>query len=313
MDYYKILNEKEYHHGLQYKFGLNVDPKEFNPSGSCSPGGIYFSREDILAFLDYGPWIRKVTLPDDVRVYENPGEPRKCKANKVILGKKEKITVKVIKRLIDEGADPKANNNYPLMWAATNGHYGIVKLLLQYTDTKTYFNDALNRATQNGYLDIVKLLLPLSDPKAYDSCALRNAALNGHLKIVKLLLPYSDPKACDSYALRYAALNGHLEIVKLLIPVSDPKANYSEALRFTAKYGYLKIVKLLLPLSDPKAKNSYALRWAAENGHLDIVKLLIPVSEIDDYVIEYCRRYCENQEIHDLIKASKKGNLNGLL
>ncbi|MDD4082362.1 MAG: hypothetical protein PHD05_03145, partial [Sphaerochaetaceae bacterium] len=124
MDYYKILNEKEYHHGLQYKFGLNIDPKEFNPSGDCEPGGIYFSREDILAFLDYGPWIRKVTLPDDVRVYENPSGPRKWKADKVILGKKEKITAKVIKRLIDEGADPKANNNYPLMWAATNGHYG---------------------------------------------------------------------------------------------------------------------------------------------------------------------------------------------
>ncbi|MDD4081769.1 MAG: ankyrin repeat domain-containing protein [Sphaerochaetaceae bacterium] len=219
MDYYKILNEKEYHHGLQYKFGLNIDPIKFNPRGNCSPGGIYFSREDILAFLDYGPWIRKVTLPDDAQVYENPGKPRKWKTDKVILGKKEKITAKVIKRLIDEGADPKVEGNWPLRWAAKNGH-----------------------------LEIVKLLLPLSDVKAFASEALRLAAVNGHLEIVKLLLP----------------------------------------------------------ISDPKVYNSEALRYAAENGHLEIVKLLIPVSEIDDYVINYCVGYCENQEILDLIISNKK-------
>jgi len=63
MNYYKILSKDECHHDLQYKTGLNVDPKPFNPCGNCEPGGIYFSREDILAFLGYGPWIRKVTLP----------------------------------------------------------------------------------------------------------------------------------------------------------------------------------------------------------------------------------------------------------
>jgi len=34
--------------------------------------------------------------------------------------------------------------------------------------------------------------------------------------------------------------------------------------------------------------------------------LLIPVSEIDDYVINYCVGYCENQEILDLIISNKK-------
>ena len=35
MNYYKILNESENHQGLQYKTGLNIDPKPFNPSGDC--------------------------------------------------------------------------------------------------------------------------------------------------------------------------------------------------------------------------------------------------------------------------------------
>jgi len=121
MDFYKILNEEEYHHNLQYKTGLNIDHVKFNPSGNCDPGGIYFSREDIFTFLEFGPWIRKVTLPEDAKIYENPGTPKKWKANKIILGEREKITTKVIKRLIKEGADPTSNNNFLLYWAIRYG------------------------------------------------------------------------------------------------------------------------------------------------------------------------------------------------
>jgi len=280
MDYYKILNEEECHYGLQYKFGLNIDPIKFNPSGDCRPGGIYFSKEDILYFIDYGPWIRKVTLPEDAQIYENPSKPKKWKADKIILGKKEKISAKVIKRLIDEGINPKIDDSFPLRWAA-----------------------------KKGYTEIVKLLIPVSDPKICDSEALRNAAENGHTEIVKLLIPVSDPKAYDSEALKLAAGNGHTEIVKLLIPVSDPKMDNSEALRWTAEYGHIKAVKLLIPVSDVKAQNNYAIKYAAKNGHFDIVKLLIPVSEINDNIIDFCNKYCTNQEILDLIMSYKKGTI----
>jgi len=197
MNFYKILNKKECHFGLQYRFGLNIDPLEFNPSGDCSPGGIYFSREDILAFLDHGPWIRKVILPDDAHVYENPSYPKKWKADRIILGEREKITAKVIKRLIDEGADPNADNSYPLIWST---------------------------------------------------------------------------------------MRGNLDIVKLLISLSNSKANNSEALRISAS-----------------------------DGHLKTVKLLIPVSEIDDDVINYCKKHCRNQEILDLIISNRKGTSDELL
>lgn len=165
MNYYKITNEEEIHNRMHYKTGLNIDVLPFNPSGDYEKGGIYFSREDILASLNYGTWIRKVTLPEDAQIYENPGTPKKWKADKVILGEREKINAKKIKQLIKEGADPKADDSGALLWAAKNGH------------TK-----------------IVKLLIPLSDPKACDSYALRMAAKNGHTEIVKLLIPVSDPK-----------------------------------------------------------------------------------------------------------------------
>jgi len=191
MDYYKILNEKECHHNLQYKTGLNIDHQKFNPSGNCTSGGIYFSREDIFAFINYGPWIRKVTIPEDARIYENPGEIKKWKADKVILGEREEITVEVIKRLISEGINLKIYNNFPLRWAAKHGHIEIVKLLIPGLNTKSCCNSALIRAAEFGHIDIVKLLIPISDPKVYDSEALRCAIYNRHYEIVKLLIPVS--------------------------------------------------------------------------------------------------------------------------
>jgi len=199
MKFYKITNKSECHNGMKYQTGLNIDILPFNPSGDCEPGGIYFSREDILAFLNYGPWIREVIIPEDARVYENPDTPKKWKADKVILCERRRIDIDVIRELIEEGANPKADNSYALQWAANNGH-----------------------------TEIVKILIPVSDPKACDSYALQLAATNGHTEIVKILIPVSDPKARDSYALQWAAEYGHIDIVKLLIPVSDEEVVNSE-------------------------------------------------------------------------------------
>jgi len=193
MNYYKILNEKEKHHKMQYKTGLNIDLLPFNPSGNCQPGGIYFAEKDILGFLNYGPWIRKVTLPEDAQVYENPGLPKKWKSNKVILGRKYKITAKIIQKLLDEGVDPNINVSYPLRWAANNGHLEIAKVLIG-----------------GG-----------ADPKAVNSEPLQLAAKNGNLQMTKLLIPISDPNTGDMYALRLAAANDHFDVVKELIPVSN--------------------------------------------------------------------------------------------
>jgi hypothetical protein len=123
MNFYKITNEEEKHNNLQYKTGLNVDPIEFNPSGDCEPGGIYFSSEDIFAFLDYGPWIRKVVIPKDSHVYENPGFPKKWKTDIVILEERKKIDLEVIKKLVEEGANVRVDYDHALRWAVKNGHY----------------------------------------------------------------------------------------------------------------------------------------------------------------------------------------------
>ena len=91
--YYKVTNENEIHHGYQYKDGLNVLKEKFNddPWASCVPGGFYFTDyEKLPKFLDYGIWIREITIPEDARVIKDT-DGNKWRTDKIILGKKYHI------------------------------------------------------------------------------------------------------------------------------------------------------------------------------------------------------------------------------
>jgi ankyrin repeat protein len=189
MKFYKITNKNETHNGMTYHDGLNEDVLPFNPSGDCTPGGIYFTDvENILAFIEYGPWLREVTIPKGGKVYQNPGTPKKWKARRVILGKRRKLT-KAIPMLIKEGAHVHADNDLALRWASLNGYLEVVKTLLEAgANVHAKDDSALGRAVENGHLGVVKTLL--------------KAGANVHAK--------------DDYALRWAAKNGHLEVAKVL-------------------------------------------------------------------------------------------------
>jgi len=219
MNFYKITNKKEKHNSLRYKTGLNVDPLPWNPSGDCEPGGIYFSREDILAFIEYGPWIRKVTIPYGIEVYENPGEPKKWKAHKVILGERREINTNIISRLLKEGANIHVDNEWVLKWASRNGNLGLVKFLVEHgSDIHTDNDRVLRWASRDGYLEIVKLLLEhRANVHAKGNCALEWASERGHLKIVKLLIKHgANVRAVGDYALEQASMNRYTEIIDLL-------------------------------------------------------------------------------------------------
>ena len=219
MNYYKITNEEEKHNNMQYKDGLNVDILPFNPKGDCEKGGIYFSREDILAFLNYGPWIRRVELPKDAKVYENPGEPKKWKSDKVVLGERRRVDINVVRELIEEGADVRADDDFALRWTAGNGHLEIVKLLVeQGANARAKDDYALRWAASNGHLEVVKYLVEQGlSVRAKDDYALRWAAAKSHLEVVKYLVEQgANVRADDDRALRMAAGSGHLEVVKFL-------------------------------------------------------------------------------------------------
>lgn len=125
MKFYKIV-DPEGHNDMIYTEGLNIDILPFYPFGDCEKGGIYFSREDILTFLNYGTELYSVEPLGEV--YENPGTPKKWKAHAVNLTYIGKV-IDNIQLLIDDGADVHVYDDFPLRRAVENGHTDIVQLL----------------------------------------------------------------------------------------------------------------------------------------------------------------------------------------
>jgi hypothetical protein len=207
MKFYKILNESECHHGMQYKTGLNKDILPFDPSGDCEPGGIYFAREDILSFLGYGQWVREASIPDGEPVYENPGAPRKWKAHRVILGERRRIDAAVIAELLSEGAYPTSD---AVEWAARNGHTECLRALLDAGAKPTSY--AVDVAACNGHVDCLRILLDAgAKPTLY---TVEWAVRNDHAECLRALL---DAGAKPTpYAVEWVARNGHAECAELL-------------------------------------------------------------------------------------------------
>ena len=220
MKYYKILNEEECHNEFQYQTGLNVDTNEFDPSPECG-GGMFYASRDILAFLDYGCWLREVTIPDGVDIVKvNDWGSQKFKSPEIVLGERELIDIEVIERLIAEGVDVTAGDNFAVRWASAYGHTDVVKLLIVHgADVTARDNSAVLWASNNGHIDVVKLLIEHgADVTAYGNHSILNASENGHTDVVKLLIERgADVTARDNQAIRRASENGHTDVVKLLI------------------------------------------------------------------------------------------------
>jgi hypothetical protein len=218
--YYKITNEQENHNEFQYKTGLNTDTVPWSPAGSCKPGGLYFCEiQHVLEFLNYGVWLREVTLPEGEEIYKDPGG-NKYKAHQIILGRRRDLRkVSTWKYLIKSGADVHARDDHALRCASNNGHLEVVKYLVEHgADVHARDDYALRCASNNGHLEAVKYLVEHgADVHARDDQAQRWASLNGHLEAVKYLVEHgADVHAEDDFAQRWASLNGHLEVVEYL-------------------------------------------------------------------------------------------------
>lgn len=163
--------------------------------------------------------------------------------------------------LLTNGADCNSVNcggNTPLIWAASNGHNEIVRLLTaQPTIDVAYKNDnnkdAFNAAIFKGDVETLKLLLACSSD--IDKNLLCNeAAYRGHKELIKFFLEdgidinYSDELGYT--ALMLAAAKGHREIVELLFEkdaiVNQKDVSGSTALFHAAAKGNAEVVKLLL-------------------------------------------------------------------
>ena len=144
-------------------------------------------------------------------------------------------TPKIIERLIDLGADPKAKDDEgedALMRAAAEGDEKCLAALIRHSDATAKAENgrgetALMIAANFGHAACVALLIPVSNPNATDAhgwTALMHAVSDDQPECARLLMPVSDAKQEDAQgrtALFHAAL-GRGECLKLLLPVSDP-------------------------------------------------------------------------------------------
>ena len=70
--YFKVTNESECHHGFQYQDGLNLLKEPFAKTGSCVPGGLYFTNLDhVVDFISYGIFVREVLIPPESQVVKD--------------------------------------------------------------------------------------------------------------------------------------------------------------------------------------------------------------------------------------------------
>ena len=213
----------------------------------------------------------------------------------------------------------------PLLWAAKNGHDGVVKLLLERGDIGPEMPDQwdstpLSWAADNGHEEVVKLLLDRNDvdpnrPSDQGATPLLWAARYAHEGIVRLLLGRSgvDPNRPDNQngtPLSWAAQYGHEGVVQLLLSRNDadpnrPDENDRAPLGCAAVEGNEGVVKLLLGRNDvdpnrPDAGGRTPLRCAAYWGHKGAVKLLLARDDVDP-------NYPDNYGKTPLLWAASKG------
>ena len=191
--------------------------------------------------------------------------------------------------------------NTPLVWAAKNGHEGVVKILLGRGDVKPDKPDESYRtpllwAAENGHEGVVKMLLGRdgvnpNGPNRNGYTPLLRAAWNGHEGVVKILLGRSDvnpdePDRSGRTPLLWAAENGPEGMVKILLGRDDLNPNGPDRYGNTpllraSRNGHEEAVKILLGRGDiirdkPDKSGRTPLWWATKNGHAGVMALLQP-------------------------------------
>ena len=202
----------------------------------------------------------------------------------------EQGRLEVVKYLVEQGVNIRAENSYALRKAVENKYWSVVKYLLQ-LGTSIYVIDKykiLADVAKDGDLDLVTYLVEnhlssstgqlVEDHQDEYSHALRSASSNGQWEVVKYLISAGvDIHTENDFILRQAAGWNHLAMVKYLIKLgSDVKAENNDALIQAASNCHLDMIEYLISVgADIRARDDYALKVSAFHGCLDVVKYLV--------------------------------------
>jgi hypothetical protein len=247
--YFKITNEAENHHGLQYHDGLVEDNLPFKREGSCVPGGIYFADlEYIPYYFEYGVYIREVTIPPDAEFVKDPSGS-KYRSSKVILGPRKHLKdISTWKYLIGLGLEIDFYNDFLLCFAISQGYFDLFTFLFDIRKLAEYSN-LLKAAIYYQQLDIVRFLINIKKHNKVEKYIFISAIDTGNLDIIKLLLE-KDPNIEISYIhLQRACCNGTPDMVKYFVKFFK-FVDYDKLIETISFYGKSEMLKCLTELQE---------------------------------------------------------------
>jgi len=160
MHFYKWIRDDHKHFTHFYKKGLNVDQIPFNPTGSDQPGGLYYTREDILAFIGYGYFVYQVDIPEYIPSYKDPDTYiNYWKSPAIIISNPRPLNLETVIDLVLEGANPHVNDEKPLILAANYGMLDLVEYFVTYgANIDAQNGSALRYATINNRMPVINYL-----------------------------------------------------------------------------------------------------------------------------------------------------------
>ncbi len=239
--YFKITDKSNTHNGFVYKTGLNIDTMPFSETGSCCPGGLYFTTKDnIHDFYDYGHDLRKVDLPTHRSDFKMVPDGKKFRANMIILSEPYSLVDPYTYELFD--LDIRLNDQFVnlaselgridlLNWckktgfrlkysadamnsASANGHTNVLDWWKNSGFELEYSNWAINYASANGHTNVLDWWKKSGLGLKYSCWAINDASANGHINVLEwwkksgLELEYWD------YAMEHASVNGHINVLE---------------------------------------------------------------------------------------------------
>src|SRR3990167_3573208 len=124
-EFYKFLSVDNIHHGFKYQIGLNIDNVEFDPTGECKRGGLYFTNIiNIFKLYEYGNKISRIEILDDSQVYI---ETDKFKTDKFIIKSIVQTDNEILQILKYAHENGCPWNEETCSYASENGHLECLK------------------------------------------------------------------------------------------------------------------------------------------------------------------------------------------